>query len=82
MKPAAWKSVRLEWTWEEVAWILAHGGRACLERLIAYGRDVRDLAENPTPSLVAWAVEHITWIDPLGLAEQEPKVKVRRPVEL
>ncbi len=57
MKPSDWRSVRITWTWLEVTWILNHAGRERLERLISYGRDVRDLAENPTPPLVAWAVD-------------------------
>lgn len=57
MRPSDWRAVRLGWAWPEVAWLLAHGGRARLERLIAYGRDVRELAEKPTPPLVAWAVD-------------------------
>ena len=72
MRATDWKRVQLEWTWEEVAWILNHGGRERLERLISYGRDVRELGEPPTPPLVAWAVDHVTWIDPLELAEQWP----------
>ena len=82
MKGSDWKCVQLGWTWHEVAWILAHAGRARLERVISYGCDVRELAEDPTPPVVAWAVDHVTWIDPLGLAERKPPPKVRRPVEL
>jgi len=73
MKPSDWRAVRLGWAWPEVAWLLAHGGRARLERLISYGRDVRDLAENPTPPLVAWAVDK--W-----LKDREGK-PVRKPIK-
>jgi hypothetical protein len=54
----------------EVAWILAHGGKARLGRTISYGRDVRELAEKPTPPLVAWAVDK--W-----LKEHEARPKER-----
>ena len=77
MRAADWKTVRLEWTWPEVACILAHGGRARLERVISYGRDIRDLGENPTPPLVAWAVEK--WLKDRG---GKPGGKVTRPIEL
>jgi hypothetical protein len=73
MKPSAWRAVRLDWTWAEVAWILAHGGRAALEHVIAYGRDVWDLGENPTPPLVAWAVDK--WLE-----EHEGK-PTRKPIK-
>lgn len=67
--------IRRQWTWPEVAWILARGGRARLERLMGYERDIR---ETKTPPLVAWAVDK--W-----LKEHEAKPageKVRRPVKL
>lgn len=81
MKPRDWQRVQIKWTWREVAWILNHAGRRGLEHVIAYSRDVRDLAENPTPPLVAWAVEVAAWEDPLGRGWEKLQ-KVKRPVEL
>jgi hypothetical protein len=76
VRAADWKQVRLTWTWPEVAWVLTHGGRKHLERVISYGRDVRELAENPTPPLVAWAVDK--W-----LKEHEARgQKKTRPIDL
>jgi len=66
-----WQRLRIEWTWEEVAWILNHGGRERLEHVISYGRDVRNLAEEPTAPLVAWALDK--W-----LAEHSMKARKER----
>ena len=67
-----WKRVRLEWTWEEVAWVLTHGGKERLERAISYGRDVWDLGQKPTPPLTAWTVER--WLED----HKEQQGKTRR----
>ena len=77
MRATQWKQLQIEWTWAEVAWILAHGGGLALEHVIAYARDVRDLAENPTPPLVAWAVDK--WPKD---REGKPGDKAKRPIEL
>ena len=71
-----WQRLRIDWTWEEVAWILNHGGRERLEHVISYGRDVRNLAEESTPPLVAWAVQQ--WLD----KQVVPGQKKTRPIDL